>query len=278
VGIPCPFCSGQHEGFHLGFNEQKQFFNCYRCGFHKTLDVISALTGAGTSEAKKLLRKYSGGAFSMSSPTRIERKHKERISIVKRGVSFPPGTNRMLPRHKRYLASRDFDPEKLEKEWGLMGTGPMGPYALRIIAPITYKRRRVSYQGRDITNRSKLRYKACPKKSEIVEHQFLLYGYDEAKASNKVVITEGITDVWRFGYGAVATFGQTITAEQFDLMLEWDELFIMFDEDAQDPEAIGSKLALRGKKVEWITDLGVDDPALVSDKNAEAFMREIGIR
>ena len=174
-------------------------------------------------------------------------------------------------RHRNYLASRNFDPKELEKTWKLYGTGPIGPYKFRIIAPIFYGGRMVSYQGRDITGKSKIKYKACSKSMELVNHKRILYGLDFV--NDVAIIVEGIADVWRLGKGAVATFGIEFTQPQVAILSKLRKCFIMFDaeEIAQKKakELAESIVSLNPNvKVEIIKLSGVKDPAELTEKEA----------
>jgi DNA primase len=139
---------------------------------------------------------------------------------------------------KQYLASRGFDPGRLEQEWDLQGTGPISSldgkdYRFRIIVPIYWGDNPVSFQGRYITDRHQLRYKACPKDRETIHHKWILYG-DQRYWSDTGIIVEGITDVWRFGPMACATFGIEFTNYQVSVIGKtFDRIFIVFDDDLQ---------------------------------------------
>ncbi len=129
---------------------------------------------------------------------------------------MPIGIYDLTTRHRRYLTDRGFDPEELEKDWGVSkGTEGIGDYKFRIIIPIYHEGELVSYQGRDITGKQKDKYKTCYD-TNIKNY---LYGLDYV-TNDKVIITEGVTDVWRLGKGnAVATFGINFTMKQVRLII-----------------------------------------------------------
>lgn len=47
-----------------------------------------------------------------------------------------------------------------------------------------------------------------------------LYGIDEVGDAGIVVYCEGVTDVWRYGYGAVCSLGKDLSTDQVQLLVE----------------------------------------------------------
>jgi len=226
IGINCPFCSD--SGFHGGFNVRTGGFNCWKCGHHSLIEVISQLTFS--NNPYEIIKKHQSGVSEKKiffEPIKALRGAKSPKNFSSK-LSLPPESENLLSRHKSYLEKRNFDPEKLERFWKLKGTRNLGAYKFRIIAPIFYKEQLVSYQGRDITEKSPLRYKACKKINELVPHKHVLYGFDHI-IRNTVIVVEGITDVWRLGYGAVATFGTSFTLKQVKLLKEFKRVQVLFD-------------------------------------------------
>jgi len=272
INRPCPFCTG-NPGLHLGYNESNGYYVCYRCGGHSAAKVVRALRGSSWTEAKRLVSAY-GGEEAYKTKRAREAKEKE-IEVV-----LPKGSGPLIEQHRVYLVARYFDPEALEDIWGLLGTNHLGPYKWRIIAPILFGGKLVSYQGRDITGRSDKKYKACARDSEQIHHKQVLYGYD--LADRDVLVVEGVTDVWRMGPGSVATFGIKYTPAQVKLLSQFRRVFVWFDEE--DPEAEEKNLQLASE----LTALGVDseviragiegDPGDLNQKDADYVMRELLIR
>ena len=272
--VHCPFCTGSRD-FHLGINVRYAYGNCYRCGWKSLDNIIMSLLTCRRPEAKKILCQYS-------AKTRGTSNYPPDGAVPGGGaekVEYPMGTGPMNSRHKLYLEKRGFDPEMLEREYGLLGTGPVGQYRHRIILPIVFDGQVVSYQGRDITDRSELKYMACPMSGEIVNHKNILYNMDQVPG-NAVVVVEGVTDAWRLGAGAVATFGTSYKASQVKLLNDtFEEFFILFDAE---PEAqrrareLGHQLALAGGQVEILTigEAGMD-PGQLSDGDAHNLMHEL---
>ena len=74
---------------------------------------------------------------------------------------------------------------------------------------------------------------SCRSEDEVYPIKKTLYGYDAAVGSS-VLVVEGPFDVYRFGPGAVATFGIAWTMEQASLLFPYRNVFIMFDSVIKD--------------------------------------------
>jgi hypothetical protein len=192
---------------------------------------------------KALLKRYKGKDLE------------EKKEIVRaESVVFPTGTLPMTSRHKRYLASRKFDPDYLEAFWNLKGTGEAGNYKFRVIAPIYFQGQLISYQGRDITDKQSSKYKACAEEEEVISHKYILYGWDQVPADQKTcLVVEGVTGVWRFGAGSLATFGVEYTHSQIRLLAcRFDKIYTLSDPDEAGERMmnkITTDLLVMGKEV-----------------------------
>lgn len=263
VNLECPFCSG-NPGYHLGFRLDEFYFFCWRCGWHPAWEVIGELLDLNRYKAELLISQYPARPRLRTEVTRIQ-------SLT---CKLPPGTGPLLPIHKKYLRGRKFDPDKIETEWGILGTKGIGGYAFRIINPIYFDDQLVSYHSRDVTGLNPTPHKACPDNEEVRPHKNCLYGYDKTNP-NWIVVTEGITDVWRLGPGAVATFGIQYSEAQVRLLRNWPRVIVLYD--SGEPEAIQQARKLAADlqafriKVELIF-LEVEDPALLSQADADELM------
>ena len=59
INTSCPFCTG-NPGYHLGFNIDKNYFYCWRCGGHPITKTLSAVLGISFREINDILRQYPG--------------------------------------------------------------------------------------------------------------------------------------------------------------------------------------------------------------------------
>lgn len=264
--IKCPCCD-DHE-MHGGFNLTYGNYNCWRCGKHRVTEVISIILGITKSEAWHVIKGYRTAYIP-----KIQDRKRATSSILKLPECTP-----LKKQHKKYLIGRNFDPKKLENDWDLMGTNHLGDYKFRIIAPIYLKNRLISFQGRDITGQSTLRYQACPIKNEVINHKHSLYGIDFV-SNRRTIVVEGITDVWRLGKGTVATFGTSFKLEQILLLKEYvDYCAILFDRSAaaqQHAYQLDVSLQSMGVQTEIFELDDCEDPAKLPQEEADKFTKSI---
>lgn len=272
VQINCPFCEGSKD-YHLGFYIKTGAYKCWRCGKHSQISVVKKLLACTTIRAKEILSEYSTRQADSTDSSK-------RKSIKAVECRLPPGTIDIPERHRKYLLKRKYNPDVLISTWGLKAVGPVGRYKWRIIAPIYLNGKLVSYQGRDITDKSEMKYKACKSEEEVIDHQDIVYGYDLAEGDS-CIVEEGVTDVWRLGPGAVCCFGISFTIAQVNLIAKrWSKVFILFDAEEQaqkQANILASLLAARGCDVE-ILELEKGDPGEMEQEEADNLMKELGLK
>ena len=237
VQARCPFCTG-NPGWHLGYSLEDGYFRCWRCGWHPVTDTLAALLHVTKQEARRIAREYR-----RRGPSTGTFRHRQPVKRVRRkSLRLPYGTSPLLPHHQRYLQKRGFDPDLLAKRWGLLSTGPVSKldgvnYNHRILIPIHWEGRMVSFQTRDTTGKATVKYKACPKSRELIHHRTILYGrWDRCLEERWVVVVEGVFDVWRVdeaGLPVVATFGINYNTQQLRLLAQLGRVIIMYDPDPQ---------------------------------------------
>jgi hypothetical protein len=202
------------------------------------------------------------------------------LSLYKR----PPGVDSMATNHRHYLEGRGFDPDQIEREWGVMGTGPMSyldwiDYRFRLFIPVRWNDEEVSFQTRDVTGKSDRKYIACPTEREIKHHKYVLYGRQECWGETGIVV-EGVTDVWRLGPRACATFGIQYTAEQVAVIARaFRRVAIVFDSERQaqaQARKLAAQLRLWLETPPIVVDLGAGvDPGSMKQDDADHLVREL---
>jgi len=247
INTPCPFCSG-NPGNHLGYcyDPTSKFFGrfvCYRCGGKGTLRVLSRLLRIDDEiRLIGIVAKYGIITSWTRNPPTTTLTKKKKLSTKE--ANLPPLIRclKEVSGAVRYLRGRKFDPEEIEGLWKVMATGPGSvirtgdgksvDFSYRIIIPVFRKGKLVTYQGRDWTGKSSKKYLACPPWAEGWPIKDTLYGVDEADdaGNGDAVLMEGVTDVWKYGPGAVACFGIKHRQTQIrELARRFDRVTIAFD-------------------------------------------------
>lgn len=274
VNVECPFCTG-NPGYHLGFNLDSNYFHCWRCGGKNAEKVLSSLLNMKEYQVKEVITKYGG--ISKQRPT------KEPVVKIKlKKLKYPVPTTPLQRQHELYLIKRKFDPEYLQQEWGLLGTGPISMldsinYGHRVLAPVTWNNEVVTFQCRDITNRHPLKYMACPKERETIHHKHILYGKQSEWKSTGICV-EGITDVWRLGVLSFAVFGIEFKMEQVrEIAHHFRRVAVMFDGGEEQARTQAMKMVgkLKQFNVEAFRVDITGDPADMIQSEADYLVKQI---
>lgn len=219
----CPWCSPRWSHFRLGWNLSGLYANCWACGRVDPAKTLSYMTGEPRDSLKATFRNVA----------------KERAEVKPRGVlKLPKDLGPLRAAHKRYLEKRGFDPDLLERLWGLKGTGPLaGKLSWRIFIPVVEKGELVSWVARAIVDDHATRYRSASPGEEIIDHKTLLFGEDLVK--NTVLVTEGPFDVFAAGPGAVCTFGTGFRRPQVRRIARYPRRVICFDADGPGEKRAG---------------------------------------
>lgn len=271
ANVVCPFCTG-NPGYHLGFHLESGAWKCWRCGNHGLYSVLSAFLGYDKKRIQEALDKFKGRP---TAKTEDERKARGRSH----SLNLPSGTKDLTPEHRAYLRKRGYQVGKLVRNWDLKSTGPIGPYKHRIVAPITFQKKIVSYTCRDVTGKSGIKFKSCKLEEEVVYHKSILYGIDMLPYRTGVIV-EGPPDVWRLGPGAVATFGIEFTPEQvMCAAIHLDLAYIFYDPEKQartQAEKLALALSALGVEVEILNAPdGHPDPGDMPQDEADDLMLDL---
>lgn len=275
INIQCPHCREGDTKFKLGIHPNG-WSNCWRCGPHSLEDTVSKLLSVGFRRAKEVLAPYLRTAF-------VIRRDDDRPKVAR---VDPPGEP-LRRRHQDYLDDRGFDPFWAEDEYGVLGTKKDERwndlyFGNRIILPIKDRTGRIiSFQGRDITGESDIRYKGCPIDLSVVHYKQTFYGMEHTRP-DVIVVVEGIFDQWRLGRGSVASFGTSLTESQVVTLSEWPVVIFAFDseEEAQaKARKYAAQVASFGRAVE-VVDLELSDDrdmADLSELEASDVRRALGL-
>jgi hypothetical protein len=213
----CPFCSS--DNFHLGYNLQAKYFNCWKCGGHFGPKVLEAL-GLAREKARALYQGIDTTGLAQS-------RERARVSVQE-----PSGRRLLGPIHELYLLRRGFDPKQIVRLWGVEAIGVAARLAWRLYIPIFRRGVKVSWTTRAIGEKIAQRYISASAEEEAVNHKEVVYGLDFC--GHSVVICEGPLDAWKVGPGAGALFGTTFSTAQVKELVSIPRRFICFDSS---PEA-----------------------------------------
>lgn len=235
VNIECPFCTDSSN--HCGVNPDTLIFSCWVCGRSGPfVDLLMELSGLSFGACKDIISSSTvtfkerpletiKGAFDSED---VEIKSNQNKSIVDKKLPkafelVTYDTNFSLL--DSYLERRNISIDTIVKH--RCGICRAGEYMNRLVIPVYYQGKLVSYQAADLSGFAKLKYRSAPLAMGAVNNY--LYGYD--KIDKRMIVVEGVLDKWRTGDEAVASFTSAITEAQKKLIKEkgLEELYICFD-------------------------------------------------
>ncbi len=263
VNIQCPFCDDSAN--HLGFNYEDSYFHCWKCdpGYHSIEEVISKLVPY--EDIDHIKKEYETTYITQN---RI----KEKINKKVINEIILPG-DKLTTIHRNYLIKRGFEPDYLINKYELKGTTSVGKYRYRIIIPIYFGGRLVTFQTRSLNNED--RYINCDPDKEIIPIKHILYNLDHCR-KNYCILTEGAFKVFKLGDNTCAALGKNYTIQQLKLLSRFKIIFVFFD-----PDIYGQNKAK--KIVSELDSLGIETyniehsvaPDNMKNKDIELFWKKI---
>ena len=221
LGVCCPFC--HDTGFHMGINLDSKSISCWKCGTTgNILKLMAAVTGS-FKDGLRLVEKLSGKTLYHKKTVHIDHDDVE--------VQFPQNTVQGLQAmHKNYLKRvRRMNPDYLADTYNLYSTGSKSNLPNRIVVPVVYHYRLLTYTTISVENNPNVRYLHCPNDKSVVFIKHFLYNIESVK--QRVFVVEGIFDAWRMGSETVCTFGVKPTEQQVKMLSEIPYVNIVFDGD-----------------------------------------------
>lgn len=203
VNIQCPFCHDSSNHFGVSPSD---FFNCHICGetghVTKLIREIDKCSWAMAERIKSLFQtdyEYSEKKFDPPSKIKL------------------PGTVDIPKKARNYLKKRRFDPGHISNKYGLRYGGISGRWKFRLIIPFYLDRKLVTFSSRDVTGKQTPKYLHLSKKESIVDPANTLYNIDSV--TDRMILVEGVTDVWRGGDGFVGINGKFLTDRQLNMVV-----------------------------------------------------------
>lgn len=278
ANVDCPYCDEEKGHYNLGFNCSGNYYHCWKSVHSYPIKkVLSDVLSVPMSSIPEILNQYEGG-------TKIV----ERRMSKAKYLELP--TDTFSKAERKYLKSRDFDPKYLYKKYNIVGGGIDGPWKFRIIIPVYYQGKLMSWTGRSILSKKKLkelgipRYKNLSIEKSVKNIKELFFNIDNCK-SDTVVLTEGAFDVLRFDGNAICSMGTELTEGQINLLSNrFRKIFILFDNEPEAQEKarkFGLQLSAIGIEVEIINayeDFGKNDMGECSKKEIEIIKKELQIK
>lgn len=267
IGISCPYCGDRST--HGGISPSGTSFSCFRCGRKGSIaDLIKEIENCSKSNAIKILNKFSSVLYTPDYFT------KSRASKVE----WPPSDALDTPfeAQKQYIIDRGYDFDHIVNNYGIKFGGYTGQFKYRILIPVIFQGRVVSYIGRDIGGQAHLKYKNLREEDSVLPVKETVYNIDNI--SDEAIICEGVFDAWRFHYNAVALFGLVYTQTQIRILgNKLKRAVICFDNEPQAEEAaddLAEALNYQGVKTEILL-IDTKDPGEMSAKEANEVIQEL---
>ena len=272
LGVKCPWCDDR--GYHLGINLTSNYISCWRCGTKgSVIKLVQFYEKVSYQESLEIMEGYQ----SFNKPIDYQK------YIPQREFHFPKEFNQIhydaVPASvAQFLSGRGFHPFELTKEKELYYPTNNSKYCHRLIIPVYFKKKMVSFIARDVTGTASQPYKACPDELSVFTVKETLYGYDDILPGSPIIIVEGVIDQWKLGKGTVATFGTAWTREQIELIksLHPSFVFILYDnEDTAQKSAIKLSQALWFAATEVFTLIDHKDPGELTLDEAKEVKKEL---
>ena len=253
--------------YHLGINLQSKACSCWLSGKKGTaLFLVREIENCSWAEAHAVIDAFSiKGSLREANPSAVIAAVRNAVTSVK----LPAGSQPLLPSGINYLKRRGFDPDFLVEKYGLLQTGPLGAYKHRLIAPLYMEHILVNYTGRDLTGRQDPKYKHGDNEKVLLPMRSCIYNLDTV--TDRILVVEGITDVWRFGDECAAIMSKVWTPEQLEILLHKNikRAGICLDPDAKKAaEELGHSISSFIPEIK-IIELDGCDPAELTDAEAD---------
>ena len=234
---------------------------------------MSLILKVSPFEARKLVGE--------TSSAKIERKSAKGVDLIL------PGYDNLTESEKTYLENRGFNISILQKKFGIKGGGLAGEWSYRIIIPIFYEGRLVSWTGRSILSKELIkelnvpRYKNLSVEASAVNPKDILFNIDNCRG-NSVIMVEGPFDVLKMGDDCCCSLGTSVTnAQKLLISKKFNKVFLAFDseESAQEKaRKLGRELFQIGVDVEVVdvcADYVKNDPGELVESEVIQIKKEL---
>ena len=277
INVNCPFCKNPKDThFNGNFSQTTPAYNCWRCGKHNWLEALSLVLNTNPIGARKLVSSYSNSLI---------KKEEKKISFVSK--LDMPGYSELTKGEEKYLLSRGFDIKKLQEKFGIRGGGIAGDWSYRIIIPIFFNGKLVSWTGRSILSREFIseneipRYKNLAIEKSVINPKDIFFNLDNSR-KDSVILVEGPFDVLKMGNDCICSLGTSVTeAQKLLLSTRYKKVFISFDNEPSAQEKahkLGMDLCSLGMDIEIVNiceDFNKNDPGELNEDEVKIIKKEL---
>lgn len=295
VAVHCPFCGRQDPSQHMSLNLKHGGWNCWRNDNHSgksPVYLVQALLGCTRERAQGIVGEavflpddFLGTVHGLIAPKRAP---------VRKPITLPPEFKPFAgqPSSKRfveYLTGRAFTLKqigRMTKRYGLHYC-TSGRFKGRVIFPVTFEGKLMTYTGRTIYPDIELRYKTLSYDPELEEipavgpiSDYLLF-YDELMRNDwdcdTLILCEGPFDALKVsvlgrphGIDATCFFTASPSQGQIDLLGDlisiYKRRYLLLDQGTL-PTALRTQIDLQGLKTRVLTlPKAFKDPGLLTEK------------
>lgn len=249
VGVPDITKGLGDTEFHTAWSPHTGVLYSWVSGYVPLKDYLAWI--APDVPYTKLLKEYS-----------TDFDYVERIHIRENATSLEYNFPELGKVARKYLERRGFDVDELITKYKFRDGGFTGDFAYRVIIPIIDTDGRiVSWQGRAYAGQD-LRYKTLAIEKSLVDPKKMLFNLNNCN-KDYVVVTEGPMDTIKWGDGACATLGTSVTEAQVQLLTKYKKVFIIYDSEAP--------AQLRAKKLaDRVSALGVKEVSVIDLEDPES--------
>ncbi len=270
--IFCPWheSGGGGHSPSLGVNINKKVFQCFGCGEKGRLaKLIAKLENISYREAAEM----TGGGFTG--------RYREKDAVVQLPEEYEPLPARgfFAKQALDYLLGRHIPVDQIKRH--SIGFCASGKYRARIIIPITYEGKLISFVARDWTDKQ-IKRVVNPPGSIAVKAMF---GWDRARTvARSVVITEGWADMLAVERvllrdrifnetAAVALCGKEVSEEKLLMLMGFEKYIIMLDAAAgADALQLETRLRVYDRPAR-IVKVPAKDPAVTDERILMRLLR-----
>lgn len=269
INVCCPFC--HDTSWHLGIYITGEYSNCWKCGNHPIKDTLIKILGFNWGEINDLIYEYGDYKILLDNLNKRKNEIKE-IEL--------PGRGELTISCIDYLEKRNFSSVYVKRKYNIYDGWYVGDWKYRIVIPVYFKNKIVTFQTRDYTDEQELKYKNLNVEKSIIPIKNILYNLDNCK-NNSIGVVEGVFDCWRLGDNFCCSFGTNLTDFQIKLLSQYKNIYFIFDSEELAQEKAkqhAKKLASIGCNVEVINlELDNRDPAELTAKEVRKIKQELNL-